>query len=493
MATTTPNFGWPVPTSTDLVKNGATAIEALGDAIDASMADLEGGTTGQILAKNSNTDMDFVWTTPNPGDITGVTASSPLTGGGTSGDVTIGILSGTTSNLGAVQLSTSTSSTSTSLAATASAVKSAYDLANAAVPNSIVNAKGDLIGASANDTPAILSVGNNGETLVADSSTSTGLRYQGSQAAGRNAIINGNFDIWQRGTSFSINNNTAFTADRFVATVTNSMTLSRQTTGVPAGSQYCLRMASTFSNSVADFFQYIETANVVPLQGKTVTFSTRLRKNAANTSDAIILVQKSATTDAGSGASWTTISSTTVPTASLPTGTTSADWYLATLTISIPNDATANSLRVYISTSSQIANTAYLEIAQVSLEIGSVPTTFSRAGGTIQGELAACQRYYYRSTGYTNSRYSTGFNETTTNFIAYIKPTVTMRVTPTAVDYSNLQTYDGAFRTITNVTLVSAVSDSFCVNCTVSGVTANQSGVLNGSSASSFIGFSAEL
>jgi hypothetical protein len=61
MATTTPNFGWPVPTSTDLVKDGATAIEALGDSIDASLLDLKGGTTGQVLSKNSNTDMDFTW------------------------------------------------------------------------------------------------------------------------------------------------------------------------------------------------------------------------------------------------------------------------------------------------------------------------------------------------------------------------------------------------------------------------------------------------
>jgi hypothetical protein len=61
MATTTPSFGWPVPTSTDLVKDGATAIESLGDAIDSSMAELKGGTTGQVLSKTSNTDMDFTW------------------------------------------------------------------------------------------------------------------------------------------------------------------------------------------------------------------------------------------------------------------------------------------------------------------------------------------------------------------------------------------------------------------------------------------------
>ena len=61
MATTTPNFGWSVPTSSDLVKNGAVAIETLGDSIDASLVDLKGGTTGQVLSKTSNTDMDFTW------------------------------------------------------------------------------------------------------------------------------------------------------------------------------------------------------------------------------------------------------------------------------------------------------------------------------------------------------------------------------------------------------------------------------------------------
>jgi hypothetical protein len=67
MATTTPNFGWAVPTSTDLVKDGAVAIETLGDSIDASLVDLKGGTTGQVLAKASNTDMDFTWTTASGG------------------------------------------------------------------------------------------------------------------------------------------------------------------------------------------------------------------------------------------------------------------------------------------------------------------------------------------------------------------------------------------------------------------------------------------
>jgi hypothetical protein len=114
MATTTPNFGWPVPTSTDLVKDGATAIEALGDSIDASLLDLKGGTTGQVLSKTSGTDMDFTWITS--------------------------------------------------------------DDANA-IQNTIVDAKGDLITATAADTPARLAVGTNGQVLVADSTAATGLKW----------------------------------------------------------------------------------------------------------------------------------------------------------------------------------------------------------------------------------------------------------------------------------------------------------------------------
>jgi len=177
MATTTPNFGWPVPTSTDLVKDGATAIEALGDSIDASLLDLKGGTSGQVLAKNSNTDMDFVWVTDAAGDITGVTATSPLTGGGTSGTVTVGIQDATTAVKGAVMLTDSISSTSTTTAATPNSVKTSYDLANGAIAKSIVDAKGDLIAATAADTVSRLAVGANGTVLTADSAEATGVKW----------------------------------------------------------------------------------------------------------------------------------------------------------------------------------------------------------------------------------------------------------------------------------------------------------------------------
>ncbi len=88
MANTT-NFGWETPDDTDLVKDGAAAMRTLGNSIDSSFVDLKGGTTGQILSKNSNTDLDYVWIANDQGDITAVTVTSPITGGGTAGSVGI--------------------------------------------------------------------------------------------------------------------------------------------------------------------------------------------------------------------------------------------------------------------------------------------------------------------------------------------------------------------------------------------------------------------
>lgn len=155
-----------MPTNTDLVTDLPADFEVFGQAVDTSLADLKGGTTGQILAKNTNADMDFVWQTAAPGDITGVTATTPLTGGGTSGDITVGIQDGTTAQKGAVQLENSTSSTSTTTAAVPASVKSAYDLANGAIPKSTVTTNGDLIYATGSSAVTRRGIGSSGQVLT---------------------------------------------------------------------------------------------------------------------------------------------------------------------------------------------------------------------------------------------------------------------------------------------------------------------------------------
>lgn len=177
-----------MPTSTDLVTDLPADFEVFGQAVDTSMADLKGGTTGQILSKATNADMDFVWTSANPGDITGITATSPLTGGGTSGDVTVGIQAASTTQSGAVQLTNSVSSTSITTAAVPANVKTAYDLAAAAVPLSTVTTNGDLIYGTGVSTVTRRAIGTTGQVLTVSGGVPT---WTTPSSGGMTAIASG--------------------------------------------------------------------------------------------------------------------------------------------------------------------------------------------------------------------------------------------------------------------------------------------------------------
>lgn len=168
MANPTTNYGWPMPTSTDLVTDLPADFAVFGQAVDTSMADLKGGTTGQILSKATNTDMDFTWITNDVGDITAVNTTAPLQGGATSGAVSLTIDAASTTVVGAVQLEDSIASTSTTKAATPNSVKSAYDLANGAIAKTTVTTAGDIIYRNAT-VPTRLAIGTANQVLRVNS------------------------------------------------------------------------------------------------------------------------------------------------------------------------------------------------------------------------------------------------------------------------------------------------------------------------------------
>jgi len=103
MANPTTNFGWVMPTTTSLVTNLPADFNTFGQGVDTSMAGLLGGTTGQILSKTSATNMAFTWINNDQGDITGVTAGTGISGGGTSGTVTVSIDTAVTADLTTAQ------------------------------------------------------------------------------------------------------------------------------------------------------------------------------------------------------------------------------------------------------------------------------------------------------------------------------------------------------------------------------------------------------
>jgi hypothetical protein len=150
----TTNFNWATPADTDLVKDGAAAIRTLGNSIDSSFVDLKGGTTGQILSKASNTDLDFTFVTPNVGDITEVQAGTGIS-----------VASGT----GPIPVVTNT-------------VATEFD------------AKGDLVVGTGSDTFDRLAVGTNTYILTADSAETTGLKWVAPSSGALTLISNTSFD-----------------------------------------------------------------------------------------------------------------------------------------------------------------------------------------------------------------------------------------------------------------------------------------------------------
>ena len=380
MTNPTSNYGWQMPTPTDLVTDLPADFEVFGQAVDTSMADLKGGTTGQILSKATNTDMDFTWITNDVGDITAVNVTAPITGGGTSGAVTIGVSAASTAAAGVVQLSDSTSTTSSVLASTPTATKSAYDLAAAAVPKSTVTTAGDVIYATGSAAVTRLGIGTAGQVLT----VAAGVPSWASPSSGYpNLLLNSNFALNQRAYVSAAN--------------------------LASGSYGFDRWKSNFTNTTLTF-----TAST---QGQSLTI---------NASGGLQQVIEQGLVPAGTYTlSWTGTATGRVYNSG---GTPPA---YAASPVTFTADGAANVVVEFTAVSTTKT------LSKVQFNAGT-STSWALATPTLQTELAACQRYYeqtFASAATESANKVSSYSDS--NYTQGTRWKVTKRVAPTVVVYSS--------------------------------------------------------
>ena len=348
----------------------------------------------------------------------------------------------------------------------------------------------------------IPAVGADGTTLVANSASATGVAWAGpSGAAGKNFVINGGMDIWQRNTTFTSPSNFSYTADRWACYQGSTVTLSQETSNVPAGSRYALKMNATGTQQMF-IRQVIETANTIPLAGKTITVSAQIAASASTTLGFTIAYSTNVDETVSTTGAWNTLT----PTGGLNSGSYSnvpTTYVTLVGTYTVPSNA--KSLLIYFGNfSATVTSGTSFYISQVQLELGSVATPFSRAGGTLSGELTACQRYYYRQvvgSVYNNLALGQAFDGTRAMLLWNLP--VSMRTVPTSLETtgtaSNYRVLFGSTAPACSVIpyLDTANTGTITILATVaggSGLTATNGCMLGANNvATAYLGVSAEL
>jgi hypothetical protein len=328
-----------------------------------------------------------------------------------------------------------------------------------------------------------------------------------STAAGKNLIINGGFDIWQRGTTVSAAGS-QYLADRwntyrgaYAAGITVSRQLVSDSTNLP-NLTYCIRIQRDSGNTATNALGLAYNAESIDsklLAGKTVTASFYARAGATFISSGAQLTSAIIT---GTGEDQVIRNGFTNLTFAVNRSITlTSNWVRYSVTANLGATITQVALALDGAVSGTAGATDYFEITGVQLEVGSSATPFSRAGGNIAGELAKCQRYFYNVNYQDSTRgiYNTvgnGFAQNSTNAYVVVKFPVMMRVGPTLNPFVGpFVIDDGALAyAVSNISLNQSGSSSCLINCTTTGMTQYRPVIVyaNGSS-SSRLSFSAEL
>jgi len=363
-------------------------------------------------------------------------------------------------------------------------------------------AKGDILVGTGASTETALNVGADGSTLVANSSAGGGVSWAGPQfLAGKNKFINGDFGIWQRGTSFSATSSDVITSDRWWVSAGSGGTVAvTQQTFTPgtapvAGyeSAYYLQAAYSASGSgTIGLYQRLEDVRL--FAGQTVTVSFWAKVTSGTFSGAYF----DAVQNFGSGGSGAVVNSST---SSTLTFTTSWQRFTQVIPIaSISGKTIGTGSYLYPRLNLGATGTTTFQYWGLQIEAGSVATPFTTATGTVQGELAACQRYYFRAGGDQSYQiFGTGQGTASTSVAVAFPLPVVMRVAPTSVDFANLRIRSNAAGVYNSISaagfdgVTNSKTSPAIVFTTTGASTAYYYDIQANNSTSAYLGFSAEL
>lgn len=381
---------------------------------------------------------------------------------------------------------------------------------------------GDIIYSSSGSTPARLGIGTAGQVLKVNSgATAVEWGAAASASVNKNYLINGGFAISQRGTSFTstggANNDDSYTLDRwYILSDTNDVIdVTQDTTTVPTNGQFAIALDVETVNKKFGIASIIENKDVIGLVGNTVTFSFKAKVSSTTKLDNVkaAIVAWSGTADTvtsdiisawgAEGTNPTLIANATYE--NTPANLSLTTSY-ATYSISAAVD-TASTKNLILFVWSDVTDTTlgdFLYIAEAKLELGSSATAFEYAGGTIAGELEACQRYFWKAGGGHNTVYGDGYAGTTTAVYNIVNVPVSMRTKSPVLGYSSIRVTAIGVSALTPSAVVIytvtggagsvASNNCFQLESTVSGATVHRPMTLqNADTTAGYLQFDAEL